>query len=372
MKRMLILLSLVVLAVGCSVIQSKGPATQWTEAQAQAWGRKHGWLVGCNFSPSTAINQLEMWQAESFDIETMDRELGWAEDLGFNSIRVYLHDLLWKQDAEGFLDRMETFLDLADKHDIGVTFVLLDGVWDPFPKLGKQRDPKPHLHNSGWVQSPGKAILSDPARHEEVKGYIQGVIEHFRGDKRIHAWDLFNEPDNMNIPAYVEHEPKNKEAMAFELLKKSFAWAREVRPTQPLTAAVWKGDWSSNETLTELDRYMLEHSDIITFHSYGPIEDMRQRVTQLKRYNRPMICTEYMARPTGSTFHSILPYLRERNVGAYNWGFVAGKTQTIYPWDSWTKTYTAEPSLWFHDIYRPDGTPYKPQEVELIRSLTRK
>ena len=372
MRRMLVVLCMAALAGGCGSIQMKSPASQWTEAQAQVWSEAHGWLVGCNFSPSTAINQLEMWQAESFDIETMDRELGWAEGLGFNSIRVYLHDLLWKQDAKGFLGRMETFLDLADKHGIGVTFVLLDSVWDPFPELGKQRAPKPHLHNSGWVQSPGKAIISDPARHDEVKGYIQGVIKHFRSDERIDAWDLFNEPDNTNDSSYGQHEPENKEAMAFVLLKKTFAWAREVHPTQPLTAAVWKGDWSSNETLTDLDRYMLEQSDIITFHCYGNIDDMRTRVEQLKRYNRPMICTEYMARPTGSTFGAILPYLKEQNVGAYNWGFVAGKTQTIYPWDSWRRTYTDEPPLWFHDIYRVDGSAYIPEEVELIRSLTGK
>ena len=361
-----------VLIAGCTGPEDQAPAAQWTVEQAQDWAQDHGWLVGCNFSPSTAINQLEMWQADSFDPNTIDRELGWARDLGFNSIRVYLHDLLWKQDAEGFLARMDTFLDVANKHGIGVMFVLLDACWDPFPELGTQRDPKPHLHNSGWVQSPGKALLSDPTRYEELKPYIQGVLTYFREDQRIYAWDLFNEPDNRNDPAYVEHEPDNKEALAFGLLKKAFAWAREVHPTQPLTAGVWKGDWSSNDTLSELDRYMLEQSDIISFHSYANLEETRKRVEQLKRYNRPMLCTEYMARPVDSTFESILPYFKAQNVGAYNWGFVAGKTQTIYPWDSWTRPYTDEPPLWFHDIFRIDGTPYRPEEVALIRSLTGK
>ena len=360
---------LVGLTAGCA---STGPTGKWSRAKAQAWGAEHGWLVGCNFSPSTAINQLEMWQAESFDAETIERELGWAEDLGFNSIRVYLHDLLWKQDARGFLQRMETFLDMADRHGIGVTFVLLDSVWDPFPKLGAQRAPKPHLHNSGWVQSPGLAILKDASRHGEVKDYIQGVIGHFRHDRRVHAWDIFNEPDNNNTPAYVRFEPDNKAELALELLKKAFQWAREARPTQPITAAPWKGDWSSDETLTEMDRFILDHSDIITFHSYANLEETRQRVEQLKRYRRPMICTEYMARPAGSTFEAILPYFKEQGIGAYNWGFVSGKTQTIYPWDSWTRTYIAEPPLWFHDIFRPDGTPYQVREVQLIRSLTGK
>ncbi|NQV32079.1 MAG: cellulase family glycosylhydrolase [Phycisphaeraceae bacterium] len=358
------------MVVGCNAQKDQTPAAQWTVEEAQVWAQDHGWLVGCNFSPSTAINQLEMWQAESFDPNTIDRELGWAHDLGFNTIRVYLHDLLWQQDSEEFLARMDTFLDAANKHGIGVMFVLLDACWDPSPVLGTQREPKPHLHNSGWVQSPGKTILSDPTRHDELKAYVQGVITHFQGDQRIYAWDMFNEPDNRNIPAYVEHEPDNKEAMAFTLLKKAFAWAREAHPTQPLTAGVWKGDWSSNDTLSELDQYMLEHSDVITFHSYANLEETRKRVEQLKRYNRPMLCTEYMARPTGSTFESILPYFKEQNIGAYNWGFVAGKTQTIYPWDSWTQTYTDEPPLWFHDIFRVDGTAYLTEEVALIRSLT--
>jgi hypothetical protein len=170
----------------------------------------------------------------------------------------------------------------------------------------------------------------------------------------------------------VRFEPDNKAELALDLLKKAFAWAREARPTQPISAAPWKGDWSSDETLTEMDRFMFAHSDIITFHCYANLDETRTRVEQLKRYGRPMICTEYMARPTGSTFEMILPYLKEQNVGAYNWGFVSGKTQTIYPWDSWTKTYIAEPPLWFHDILRPDGTPHRDSEVELIRSLTTK
>ncbi|MBN2136214.1 MAG: endo-1,4-beta-xylanase [Sedimentisphaerales bacterium] len=358
----------IITGIGCA----SGPAGQWSQEKAQKWGRKKGWLLGCNFSPSTAINQLEMWQAESFDPETIDRELGWAEEIGFNSIRVYLHDLLWKQDSKGFLKRIDTFLKIAKKHKIGVTFVMLDSCWDPFPELGKQRDPKPHLHNSGWVQSPGKEVISRPERHDELKGYIKGVIGHFRKDKRIDTWDIFNEPDNVNDSSYSKHEPENKKEMALILIKKAYAWAREAKPSQPVTAAPWRGDWSSDETLSEIDRFMFGNSDIITFHCYADLNDMKKRVETLKRFGRPMICTEYMARPTGSTFGNILPYLKEQNVGGYNWGFVAGKTQTIYPWDSWRRTYTAEPPLWFHDIFRKDGSPYIEEETNLIKKLTGK
>jgi len=325
--------------------------------------------VGCNFGPSTAINQLEMWQAETFDPETIDRELAWAEALGFTSIRVYLHHLLWQQHARGILNRMEKFLDIAERHNIGVMFVLLDGVWDPFPQLGEQRDPRPHVHNSGWVQSPGVKVLRDPERHDELKGYIKGIVGHFNHDPRVQAWDVFNEPDNINRPAYVSYEPQNKPELALMLLKKAFAWAREAGPTQPITAAVWAGDWSEGN-LSAINKFMLEQSDIITFHCYSDLAATKARVETLKRYNRPIICTEYMARPAGSTFQDILPYFKQERIGAYNWGFVAGKTQTIYPWDSWEKQYTAEPDVWFHDIFRADGTPYDPEEVRLIKQLT--
>lgn len=364
-------LSVLILAgsVQCS---GKEPTGRWSQARANAWYNDKGWLVGCNFNPSTAINQLEMWQAETFDRATIDRELGWAEEIGFNSIRVYLHDLLWKQDRRGFLKRMERFLEIAERHGIGVVFVLLDGVWDPFPKLGQQREPKPHVHNSGWVQSPGVEILKDPARHDELQGYIKGTIMHFRDDRRIHAWDLFNEPDNMNHPAYVEYEPENKAEYSLMLLKKAFSWTRQVNPSQPITAAPWRGDWSSDEKLSAMDRFILGHSDIITYHCYSNLDEMKKRVEWLKRYGRPILCTEYMARPSGSTFENILPYLKDQNVGAYNWGFVAGKTQTIYPWASWTKTYTKEPPVWFHDILRKDGSAFDPNEVKLIQRLTGK
>lgn len=345
---------------------------RWTRERAAAWAREHPWLVGCNYIPSTAINQLEMWQADTFDEATIDRELGWAESLGFNSVRVFLHDLLWQQDAPGFLARMDRFLQIADRHRIGVVFVVFDAVWDPSPELGKQRAPKPGLHNSGWVQSPGARILGDPARHDVLRPYVVGVIGRFRDDRRIHAWDLFNEPDNTNGSSYGRLEPKRKPELALTLLKKTFAWAREVNPSQPLTAGVWIGRLDDPTKLSPANRLMLDHSDVISFHNYRPLAELKKDVESLKRYGRPILCTEYMARPMGSRFDPMLPYFKQEHVGAYNWGFVAGKSQTIYPWDSWQKPYTSEPPVWFHDIFRADGTPYIASEVEFIRKVTGK
>src|SRR5579863_1101644 len=296
----------------------------WTEKRADNWYSHQPWLVGSNFIPSTAINQLEMWQADSFDLPTIDRELGWAESLGMNTMRVFLHNLLWQQDSAGFLQRMEQFLAVADKHHIRITFVLLDSVWDPNPQLGKQREPRPFVHNSGWVQAPGADLLKNEARWKrELQPYIVGVIHHFRRDKRVLVWDLMNEPDNDNVQ-YKNQELPNKGEFALRLLKQEWRWARTAHPSQPLTSGVWKGDWSEG-SLSEMARFQLENSDVITFHCYGPPDSMKERIASLRRFHRPLICTEYMARPLGSTFAAILPILKKEEVGAYNWGFVSGK-----------------------------------------------
>jgi len=369
------------LAVGlCLLVSFYGPrlhgqsegriAGRWPVEKAADWQRANPWLVGCNFITSSAINQLEMWQADTFDPNEIDRELGWAERIGFNSVRVFLHNLLWTQDGEGFLKRMDQFLDVAAKHHIKVMFVLFDSCWDPHPALGKQRAPKHFVHNSGWVQSPGAEYMAHPEKLDELKAYVVGVLEHFRSDSRIAFWDLYNEPDNMNDPAYIRLEPASKEETARRLLEKTIAWAREVDPSQPISSGVWKGNWADPAKLSAMERVQLDNSDIITFHNYGPVSEARQCVEHLRRYQRPIICTEYMARPVGSTFNPNLGFFKAQKVGAYNWGFVSGKTQTIYPWDSWKKTYTSEPPVWFHDIFRADGTPYRPEEVAYIRSLT--
>jgi hypothetical protein len=343
---------------------------RWPAQQADDWYARQPFLVGSNFIPSTAINELEMWQADTFDLPTIDRELGWAEALGMNTMRVFLHNLLWQQDSAGFLRRMDQFLQVADKHHIRIMFVLLDSVWDPYPKLGRQRDPKPHVHNSGWVQAPGAEILKDEPRwNQELKPYVVGVISHFRDDPRVLMWDLMNEPDNEN-GSYKAQELPNKAEVALRLLREEWKWARSTNPSQPLTSGVWKDVWSSDDKLSAMASFQLQNSDVITFHSYDPPDEMKSRIASLRRFGRPIVCTEYMARPRGSTFAAILPLLKAERVGAYNWGFVNGKSQTIYPWDSWEKTYTGEPPVWFHDIFRKDGSPYDPKEVTLIRQLT--
>jgi len=366
----------VVIAVCLCTGRGWSQTARWPEQKANAWYARQPWLVGSNYVPKSAINQLEMWQEATFDPDEIDKELSWAEAMGMNTMRVFLHDLLWKQDAGGFQKRIDRFLTIASQHHIRPMFVLFDSCWDPLPRLGPQHPPIPGVHNSGWAQSPGAAALEDANQYPRLKAYVQGVIGAFAKDNRILAWDVWNEPGADNAGSYPKEELKEKDktARVTALLPQVFEWAREANPMQPLTSGVWAVDTSPDGAdLGELQQIQLRESDIITFHNYSWPEYFKRQVSWLKKYNRPVICTEYMARPVGSTFDTVLPIAKEEQVGAINWGFVAGKTQTYLPWESWEHPYVlSQPPVWFHEVLRPDGTPYRQAEVDLIRRLTGK
>ena len=352
-------------------------AQQWPVAKAWVWYDGQPWWVGTNFNPSTAINQLEFWQAETFDENTIKRELKWSADLGMNVHRVYLHNLLWKQDSNGFIDRLNVYLSIADRYELKTIFVLLDDVWHPVPKLGEQPAPIPHLHNSGWVQAPGAAILGDLNRHDELETYIKGIITAFADDDRVIMWDLYNEPDNVaKGKGRGVLEVNNKKVYSLALLKKAFGWAREVNPSQPLTSGLWKGNsaqWGTFEKLSAIDQFIVEHSDVISFHAYdGSLEKVAEKISELKKYNRPLFCTEYLARGVGNHFETLLPLFKKEKIGAINWGLVDGKTQTKYPWRSWIINFTEEPDVWHHDIFRANGTPYSKEETHFIKKMLEK
>jgi hypothetical protein len=346
-----------------------GSSVRWTEEAANSWYARQPWLVGANYVPSDAINQLEMFQAATFNPAINDRELGLAESIGMNTMRVFLQDQLWQQDPKGFVQRLDAFLAIAARHHIRPILVLFDSCWESNPHLGPQHPPIPGVHNSGWVQSPGATELTDPSYEPKLKEYVIGVVSTFAKDERVLAWDIWNEPDNTNGKRF--DEPKNKVDLVAALLPKAFAWARSAHPTQPLTSGVWTGDWNDPAKESAVTKIQLAESDVITFHNYGWPEEFEARVHELQPNHRPIICTEYMARGSGSTFDTILPVAKRLNVAAINWGLVAGKTQTYYPWDSWQHPYVlSQPTIWFHEVFRNDGTPYRQREVDLIRELT--
>ena len=371
-KSVFIAAALIAVAVHATVAQAQ--KARWPEQRANAWYAQQPWLVGSNYVPKSAINQLEMWQEATFDPEEIEKEFAWAEAMGMNTMRVFLHDLLWQQDAGGFEKRVDQFLTIASRHHIRPIFVLFDSCWDPLPHLGLQHPPIPGIHNSGWVQSPGAAALADANQYPRLKAYVHGVVGAFAKDDRILAWDVWNEPGADNLGSYPNEELKDKTALVTMLLPQAFEWAREANPMQPLTSGVWAVDTSlDGANLGELQQIQLRESDIITFHNYSWPENFKREVMWLKKYGRPVICTEYMARSVGSTFDTVLPIAKQERVGAINWGFVAGKTQTYLPWESWQHPYILDqPPVWFHEVLSPDGTPYRQAEVDLIRQLTGK
>lgn len=347
-------------------VSSAGVKSPWRfDPASKKWTKDESmWMVGANFIPSTAVNELEMFQPATFDPSTIDRELGYAASLGFNSVRVFLHNLLWSDgfsDTSGaFISMLNTFLDTTSRHDIGVMFVLLDSCWNADPKMGPQPEPTPYVHNSQWVQAPGYDIVTDETKFDLLEPYIKGIVGHFRNDSRVIAWyvsriskvakqpnlfmnrDVWNEPDNSG------YSPD----LIAPLISKVFHWCREVEPTQPLTTPVWKSVvYDPPEMLSSLEKVQIFGSDIISFHSYAPVDITKSTIESLKPYGKPLVCTEYMARGAGSYFDPHLGMMKDEGVCAFNWGLVSGRTQTIYPWDSANdpNPYEGiEPDPWFH------------------------
>ncbi|GAB2566875.1 cellulase family glycosylhydrolase [Spirosoma areae] len=368
----------------CSLAQSTTQTSRWSADKANAWYAKEPFLVGSNYAPANAINELEMFQAESFDPKLIDQELALAEGIGMNTMRVFLHDLLW-QDPAGFTKRLDQFLTICAKHKIRPMLVLFDSCWDPYPKLGKQHEPTPGIHNSGWVQSPGADALSDVSQYPRLEAYVKGVVGAFKNDNRVLAWDIWNEPDNANDNSYGQNHtiktelPKERKvAIVTNLLPQVFGWARSAGATQPLTSAPWlfegTHDWGNPAKWTPMEKAQFENSDIITFHQYSNADALEKMIPVLQKMGRPIICTEFMARGVNSKFQTHLPIAKKAKIGMINWGFVAGRTQTFLPWDSWQKPYVngREPAVWFHEVFKQDNSPVDPAEVAAIKQATAK
>lgn len=365
--------SMLLAAAATIAIAAPAEARQmWTKAQANSWYEAQPWMAGANYNPRNAINQFEMWQADTFDPATIDQELGWAAGLGMNTMRVYLHNMLWEEDAAGLKQRMDQFLTIAAKHNIRIMFVLFDSCWDPNPVSGPQRPPIPGVHNSGWMQAPGAARLADKSQYNKLESYVKDVVGHFAGDKRIVAWDVWNEPNNDGGGGGSYKPTPNKTKLVAGLLGQVFDWAYSVDPTQPLTSGLWIGEtWDKQSSLDAVEKIQVARSEVMSFHDYNWPEQFERRAMQMLSYGRPVLCTEYMARGNGSTFDGSMPIGKRLNIAMINWGFVDGKSQTRMPWDSWKKPYTyEEPTIWFHDVFRADGKPYRQAEADLIKRLT--
>ena len=325
----------------------------WSKKKAWDWYKRQPWLVGCNFLPSSAVNGVEMWRAETFDPATIDRELGWAQKIGFNSSRVFLNYVVWAADAEGLKERMRKFLSIAQRRRVRVMFVLLDdcNFAGRVAKAEPQPPPVPGVHNSQWVSSPPLALVADRAAWPMLERYITDVVGAFASDNRVLIWDLYNEPGNSGMGA--KSRP---------LMEAAFAWARAARPSQPLTTGAWANFRDPMQTR------MMELSDVVSFHGYDPRPGIEAKLSLCAAYGRPVICTEWLRRQVGNTFAAILPVFGQRRIGCWSWGLVAGRTQTYFPWGS--PRNAPKPKQWQHDLFHTDGTPFDPKELKLIKGVT--
>jgi hypothetical protein len=328
---------------------------KWTAEAAWAWLGKQPWWLGFNYVPSTAVNTTEFWQAATFDLPTIRRELGWAADAGFNACRVFIQELVWEADPRGFEQRFDRFLGAAAEHGIGVMPTLFDDCAfnkrEPF--LGQQEEPLPGRMMTSWTASPGHARVLDRAAWPALQRYVEGVVRAFGRDPRVVMWDLYNEPGNEGMGD-----------RSLPLVEQAFVWARRGGAEQPLTISVW----NQSESFAALNAAMLEGSDVVSFHLYGPLADTEALMDKLQAHGRPVVCTEWMARPLGSRITTHLPVFRQRGVGCFVWGLVNGRTQTHIPWEFLKGK--VDKTEWFHDLFHADGKPYAEDEIALLRRLS--
>jgi len=327
-------------------------ANRWNVEKIRSWYDKQPWLCGFNYVTSNAINTTEMWHHSSVDFDIIDRELTWAEEIGFNSCRIFLQYLVWQEDPHGLIARLDHFLTIANHHHLSTIVCLFDdcAFSGKEPYLGPQDPPLPGVHNSGWVPSPGHVRVVDQSTWKILRNYISMIIGWFREDDRILFWDLYNEPGNAGMGE-----------ASLNLLNNTFLWARYEKPNQPITVGIWNSEYK------QITKASIDASDLITFHNYSNENSLNNQIENLEQYERPIVCTEWMRRNYGSIFSTHLPIFRKNNVGCYFWGLVNGKTQTHFPWGS--HEGASEPEIWFHDLLHKDGNAYDNEELSFIKNF---
>lgn len=353
---------------------------RWSVERAKAWWNAQPWICGFNFLPSTAVNFLEMWHRDTFDSETIERELGWASDIGFNAFRINLHYLVWKNDRDGLFERLDRTVSAAAARGIRTVPCLFDdcGFGGFEPAYGPQPDPVPGVHNSRAVASPGRAMLAARMEWDQLENYVRDMTRVLGDDDRILFLDLYNEPGNRMVfePGGSRQYEPDFTAASIDLMRASFDWARSENPTCPLTVAAWQTPTPGStatpyQSVADLEALAL--SDIVTFHAYLDTAHVRLFMDHLDREEgRPMLCTEWMARAVGSCIDDQLDLFKSRDAGCFQWGLVQGRTQTHLPWpEDLVAAHggSADRTIWFHDLLTRAGAPYCASETEKVRAL---
>ena len=358
MKRIVLLLAAAVAfpaALGAAVAENP-PSPRWSVEKANAWAAENPWWCGVNYIPANAVNYTAMWDKTGFSPDVIRRELKLMTETGMNCVRFVMQYKVYEDDPEYFAGAFEKFLSLCDEAGVKAMPIFFDdcafGI-NSDPVVGRQSEPLEGWYAWAWSPSPGPTMVVDWREHPKLERFVKDVISRHKNDKRIFLWDLYNEPTNCEL-----------KKRSLPLLRKVFAWAREVDPSQPITSGIWNDD-------RELNEILLANSDVVTFHCYKNAKALSAEIRRLKAHGRPVICTEWMRRPVKSTVAECLGLFADADVGCLSWGLVNGKTQTHLPWGHRPENLPYV-GAWQHDLYRGDMSPYDPREIETIKATVKR
>jgi hypothetical protein len=320
---------------------------RWTVTRAHEYMQSYGVIKGCNFVPSYCKSPMQHFI--DFREDIIRKELGYAKKAGLNSIRLWIPCFAWQSDRQTFYQVLDKYLEICNEMQFSImaTLTCYSIKKDTFQE---KLEVKPQRFYPGVHIQPLE--IEGIYRREAddwpvIREYYQEITKRYGDNRTIIVWDLYNE-------AWEKDR---------DLQEHLFQWVREVDPGQPLTAC-----WGAHD-----------YSDVITFHTYQPpggkkrdelpgLLSFEEEINYALSYNRPVLCTEWLARTFGNNFQNVLPVFAAYNIGFYFWGLVAGSGQYRFPWN-WPEG-APEPYLWFHEILYPDGHPYKREEIDMIRDFT--
>lgn len=355
---------------------------RWSESKAQEWYDKLPWLRGCNFIGSDCANRFDMWQSYKAEekLATAKRELALCEDIGFNTVRIWIIFESWLNEPQFFMQMLEEYISICAEHHLAVMLCLTSeedlpcGEYSDFRpiRVGEQKYAVGY-HQGQFPESAERAALPKwhYAQSTELAPkfwqMIKDIVNKYATDERILCWNIYNEP-GITL----------KEDECIPVLTKMFETVRACDPIQPVTADVWRGLNEDDSPKTKVEEIALKNSDIISFHNYSSYCKFCKLVDAFSIYNRPIFCTEWLHRINHNIVGEIYPLLYIKNIANYCWGFVVGKTQTNEPWDIlWNEYYDPNKNVdydftkWQHDLFRPNFRPYDPTEIDLIKQFNK-
>lgn len=286
-------------------------------------------IRGANYVPSWASTSIGAWK--NYDPEQTDRELGYAERLRLNSVRVFLQYVAYEDDPAGFVRKLEDFVGRCDRRGIRPLFVLFDSCFGDEPSMAKIDSPT-------WVNNPGFSRLGDrPA----LERYVRSVVAPFRGDPRVLGWDVMNEP-----MADFNHVTRAERDAIWDFVRHFCAFTKRIDPTHPITVG---------EAVVEYLQKTAGHVDFLSVHSYAAdAEGFKQDLDLARRYGKssgkPVVVTECGNPGAGQKYEMVFDVLGKEKLGFYFWELMIGKIQfrsmagLIYP-DGTTREPSAVAAL---------------------------